>query len=58
MPFEWDIYPFELESAENPLMSTSHGLYCRIEQTSEAIKETFKIYRSGGREDHDQEPLL
>ncbi len=52
MHFEWNIYVrFELESWWNILMSTSQGTYVPIEQTSEAIRVTYQIYRAGGRED-------
>ncbi len=36
---------------EYPVMSTSKGTCVRIEQTSEAIRETYKLCRAGGRED-------
>ncbi len=42
---------------EYPVMSTSQGTYVRIEQTSEAIRVTYKICRAGGREDWNWEPL-
>ncbi len=42
--------------AEYPEMSTSQGTYVRIEQTSEAIRETCRA--GGGREDWNWEPLL
>ncbi len=42
---------------EYPVMSTSQGTYVRIEQTSEAIRVTYEIYRAGGREDWNWEPL-
>ncbi len=44
--------------AEYPVMSTSQGTYVRIEQTSEAIRVTYKICRAGGREDWNWEPLM
>ncbi len=44
--------------AEYPVMSTSQGTYVPIEQTSEAIRVTYKICRAGGREDWNWEPLL
>ncbi len=34
--------------AEYPVMSTSQGTYVWIEQTSEAIRETYKMCRAGG----------
>ncbi len=34
--------------AEYPVMSTLQGTYVRIEQTFEAIRETYKMYRAGG----------
>jgi len=36
---------------EYPVMSTSQGTYVPIEQTSEAIRVTYKICRAGGCED-------
>ena len=44
--------------AEYPVMSTLQGTYVRIEQMSEAIRETYKMCRAGGREDWNWEPLL
>ncbi len=40
------------------VMSTSWGTYGRIEQTSEAMRETYKICRAGVREDWNWEPLV
>ncbi len=37
--------------AEYQVMSTSQGIYIQIEQTSEAIREAYKMCRVGGRED-------
>ncbi len=33
--------------AEYPVMSTSQGTYSRIEQTSEVIRDTYKICSQG-----------
>ncbi len=50
MPFEWNMYvTFELESWWN-VMSTSHDIYSQIEQTSEALREKYKMYRAGDSE--------
>ncbi len=35
--------------AEYPVMSTSQGTYVRIEQTSEEIRETYKMGGGGAR---------
>ncbi len=43
--------------AEYPVMSTSQGTCVQIEQTSEAIRVTYKICRVGGNEDWNWEPL-
>ncbi len=37
--------------AEYPVMSTSQGTYGRMEQTPEAVRETYKMCRAGGCED-------
>ncbi len=43
--------------AEYPVKATLQGTYGRIEQTSEAIRETYWMYRRGGREDWNWELL-
>ncbi len=42
---------------EYPVTSTSHGTYVRIEQTSEAIRVTYKIFKVVGHDDWNWEPL-
>ncbi len=42
---------------EYPVMATSQGTYVPIEQTSEAIRVTYRA-GGGGREDWNWEPLL
>lgn len=50
MSFESYILCFQTwMMAEYAVMFTPQGTYCRIEQTSECIRKTFKICRVGGR---------
>ncbi len=43
---------------EYPVMFPLQGTYVWIEQTSEAIRETYEMCRAGGREDWNWEPLV
>ncbi len=49
---------FHMFMVEYPVMSTSQGTYGQIEEKSEVMRDTYKMYRAVVREDWNWEQLL